>query len=88
MVFAGRRRDRGRCRPARFEQALAAVQDAQHVERHDIAGAFPDRVDRSFAIVPGDRAFLDIAIAADALHRLIDQRGRDLAAPSIWQPAS
>ena len=63
------------------EQARRARQHAHHVERHDVAGAFPDRVDRRLAIVARQRRLLDIAVAAEALHRLVEQRRRDLADP-------
>ncbi len=63
------------------EQRRRPFQHPQHVERHDIARAFPDRVDRRFAVIARQRRFLDIAVAAKALHRLVEQRRRDLADP-------
>src|ERR1700680_394114 len=56
---------------------------AQDVEGHDIARAFPDRVERHFAIESRERTFLDIAVTAEALHRLVDIAGRRLANPEL-----
>ena len=69
-----------------------ALDGAQHIERHDVAGALPDGVDRRLAIEQREAALLDVAVAAEALHRLVDQRRRDLAHPILGdrrhQPAT
>ncbi|MNI12340.1 hypothetical protein D3C73_655180 [compost metagenome] len=62
-----------------FEQVATAREDAQDIERHDVAGAFPDRVDRCFPVVTRDRAFLHVTVATKAFHCLVDQRRGDLA---------
>ena len=60
--------------PSTARAGLAFVRErAQHVEAHHVAGAFPDRVDRRLAIEPRQHALLDIAVAAEALHRLVDE---------------
>ena len=58
-----------------------AGERAQHVEAHHVARAFPDRVDRRLAIEPRQQALLDVAIAAETLHRLVDETRRGLAHP-------
>ena len=60
---------------------LVALERAQHVEAHDIAGAFPDRIDRRLAIEPRQHAFLDITVAAEAFHRFVNEARRRLADP-------
>ena len=60
---------------------LVALERAQHVKTHDVAGAFPDRVDRRLAIEPRQHAFLDITVAAKAFHRLVNEARRGLADP-------
>src|SRR6202000_1974897 len=57
------------------------AQGAENVEAHDVARTFPDRIDRRFAIQPRQDAFLDVAVAAEALHRLVDEARRRLADP-------
>ena len=57
------------------------VDDPQHVEAHDVARSLPDSVDRHFAIQQRKASLLHIAVAAEALHGLTDQRGRRLAHP-------
>ena len=52
---------------------------AQDVEGHHVARALPDRVDRRLPVEPGQGALLDIAVAAEALHRLVEQARRGLA---------
>ena len=56
---------------------------AQHVEAHHVARALPDRIDRRLAIKPRHDALLDVAIAAEALHRFVDETGRGLADPIL-----
>ena len=46
-----------------FEQVLATPEHPQQIERHDIAGAFPDGVDRRFAVMAGYGPLLDVAFA-------------------------
>ena len=58
-----------------------ARQRTENVEAHHIAGAFPDRVDRRFPVMPRQNALLDVTIAAEALHRLIEKARRALAHP-------
>ena len=47
-----------------------AAQRAQHVERHDVARALPDRGQRHLAVQPRHAGLLDVAVAAEALERL------------------
>src|SRR5579862_7315429 len=54
---------------------------AQNIEANDIAGTFPDRVDRRFAIQPWQQALFDVAVAAEAFHRLEHEARRQLANP-------
>ena len=58
-----------------------AGQRAQHVEADDVARPFPDAVQRGLAVEPGDRVFLDEAVAAVAFQRLGEQGGGALAGP-------
>ena len=62
-----------------------ASKGAQHVEAHDVARALPDRIDRRLAIKPRQREVLDVAVAAEALHRLVDQRRGGLAHPVFYR---
>ncbi len=76
--------------PASVARAASASRPnaRKHIERHDVARAFPDRVDRRLAVKPRQHAVLDVAVAAEALHRLVDQRRRGLADPDISPRAS
>ena len=65
----------------RFERLRALAQNPHDVEAHDIAGPLPDGVDRRLAVEHRQPAFLDVAIAAKAFHRLADHRRRRLAHP-------
>ena len=56
-----------------------AAGGAQHVERHDVARAFPDGVERRFAEVARQRQVLGVAVAAQALERFVDELRRALA---------
>ena len=60
-----------------------ALQHAQQIERHDVAGALPDGVERQLAIEPRRQPLLDVAVAAEALHRLVGERRPDLAHPVL-----
>ena len=56
---------------------------AQHVERHHVARALPDAVQRRVAQQPRHRRLLDVAVAAQALERLGGVRRRALADPVL-----
>ena len=56
-------------------QGVVAADGAQHVERNDVAGAFPDRAQHRVAHAPRVAPFLDVAAAAAHFHRV----GADLA---------
>src|SRR6185437_13931208 len=75
------------CRIQRVPQHLDSLprtlHRAKHVEAHDITGAFPDRVDRRLAVEARHDAFLDVAGAAEHLHRLVGQEWRTLADPEF-----
>ena len=59
------------------------LERAQHVERVDVAGALPDRVERALAEEARQLRLLDVAVAAEALERLRDERRRPLADPEL-----
>jgi hypothetical protein len=61
-----------------------ALQHAQQIERHDVAGAFPDGVERQLAVEPRRQPFLDVTVASEALHRLIGERRARSCTPSTW----
>ena len=58
-----------------------AAQRAQHVERHDVARALPDRRQRHLAIQARHAGLLDVAVAAEALERL-----ERVARPALADP--
>ncbi len=65
-------------------EALGLARDrAQHVERVDVAGALPDRVDRALAVEARQDALLDVAVAAEALERLARRAAASLADPVL-----
>ena len=49
-----------------------------HIEAHNIAGAFPDAVDRHLTVEAREFALLAIADAAEHFHRLGDKRDAGL----------
>ena len=61
-------------------------QRPQHVERVDVAGALPDRVQRRLAVEPRQPALLDVAVAAQALQRLADDARARACRPSTCRP--
>ena len=60
---AGVREFREQC----VDRRRFALRRALHVQAHDVARPFPDRIQRCFAIEPRKRALLDIAVATQAL---------------------
>ena len=56
---------------------------AQRVQRADVAGALPDAHQRSLPVQPRHAGLLDVAVAAEALHRLGGVRGGALAHPVL-----
>ena len=80
------------CRPAgragaaaqRRQRAFAADR-AQHVERDDVAGAFPDRAQVRVAHQPRVGPFLDVAAAAAHLHRVAGDLARIAAGAELDQ---
>ena len=56
---------------------------AQRVQRADVAGALPDAHQRGLAVEPRHTGFLDVAVAAQAFHRLGGVRGGALAHPVL-----
>src|SRR5437879_5172536 len=58
-----------------------ARQRPQHVQAHHIARTLPDRIDRRFPVMPRQNALLHIAVAAEALHRLVEKSRGALANP-------
>src|SRR5262249_9180429 len=58
-----------------------AFEHAQNVKRHDVAGPLPKAVQGSLTIEPWQETLLYVAVAAQALQRLADDGGRDLAHP-------
>src|SRR5690606_3208635 len=69
------------------EERLACLrffaQRTQHVEALDVAAAFPDRVQRRLSVETRQIALLDIAGAAEAFLRLVDERRAALADPVL-----
>ena len=55
---------------AQRRQGVVTLDRAQHVERDDVAGAFPDRAEVGVTHQPGVAPFLDVAAAAAHLHRV------------------
>ena len=75
---------RAPARPRRGSTATRlrlALHRAQHVEADDVAGAFPDAVERRLAIEPLHQVIGDEAVAAMAFERLGDELRRALAGP-------
>src|SRR3546814_7016075 len=58
-------------------------QRAQHVQALDVAAALPDRIQRRLPVQPRQDRFLDVAGAAQAFLRLVDEGGRALADPVL-----
>ena len=84
-----RRRSRGtgrRPRPARApaRHALEVRAAARaHVQRHDVARAFPDRIHRRLAVQPGHGTVFHVAVAAPGLQALGHRRHGALADQSL-----
>jgi len=55
----------------------------QHVQALDVAAALPDRIQRRLPVQPREHRFFDIAGAAEALLRFVDERRRTLADPVL-----
>ena len=60
-----------------------ARERTEDVERVDVSRALPDRVERALAEEPRQLRLLDVAVAAEALERLRDERRRPLADPEL-----
>ena len=74
-----------RARAQRVGHTVPA-QRAQQVQRHDVAGALPDRVQRHLAVDARHRAFavlFDIAVAAQAFHGFLREVAAALADPEL-----
>ena len=56
---------------------------AQRVQRADVAGPLPDAHQRRLAVQPRHAGLLDVAVAAEAFHRLGGVRGGALAHPVL-----
>ena len=56
---------------------------AEDIEAVDVARPLPHRVDRALAVEAGQDRLLDVAVAAEALERLGDERRRRLADPEL-----
>ena len=66
--------------------ASASRDSARSTSRHiTLPGAFPDRIDRRLPVMPRQNALLDIAVAAEALHRLVQKSRRALADPVFYR---
>ena len=67
---------------------VGLAQSAQQVDGHDVARAFPDRIERHFAVDTRHDAFpagLDITIATKALHRFLGKVAAAFANPELGQ---
>ncbi len=67
-------------------RGVGAAQRAQQVQRHDVGRALPDRVQRHLAVDARHHAlavFLDVAVAAQALHGLLAEVAAALADPEL-----
>ena len=62
-----------------LERFRVCPQRPLDIEAHDVAGPLPDGIDRRLAIEPCQRPVLDIAIAAEALHRFEGKARQGLA---------
>ncbi|CUJ76423.1 Uncharacterised protein [Achromobacter sp. 2789STDY5608633] len=60
-----------------------ALQGPQHVQRHHVARAFPDGIDRRFTVQARHRPLFDVAVAAPGLHAFGHRRDRALADPQL-----
>ena len=60
-----------------------ALQRAQHVQALDVAAAFPDRIERRLPVQARQHRLLDVAGAAQAFLRLVDEGRRALADPVL-----
>src|SRR2546429_1224930 len=60
-----------------------ALHCTQQSERIDVARAYPDRIERRFAIQAGEDRLLNIAVTAMALERFGDDRDRPFAGPEF-----
>ena len=67
----------------RLERRRALGHRPQDVERLDVAGALPDRLQRRLAEQPRHPRLLDVAVAAEALERLDGVLGGALAGPVL-----
>ena len=68
------------------QRVRRAAHRPQHVERDDVARALPDRVQRRLAVEPGQPRLLDVAVAAEHLHRLGDRRRACACTPRTSPP--
>ncbi|ATH41953.1 hypothetical protein BHR52_01310 [Bordetella pertussis] len=90
-----RRRQLGRARRAGGQQGLhmalqrrqgvGLADSAQYVQRHDVAGAFPDRAEMRIAHQARLDPFFDIAAAAADLHRVAGHLARVAAGAELDQ---
>src|SRR5256885_6926852 len=64
-----------------------ALHCTQHIERVDVARAFPDRIERCFAIQAGEGWLLDITVSAMTLPGFRGNRGRPASAPAFCDRA-
>ena len=79
-ALVGRHRDLVRERGERLRRSRDG---AQRIEADHVGAAFPDAVQRRFAIKARERRFLHVAVAAEALHRLDGDRRHALAQPVL-----
>jgi hypothetical protein len=71
----------------RGQRVRRAAHRPQHVEGDDVARALPDGVQRRLAVQPRETRLLDVAVAAEHLHRLGDDARRPLAHPELGRRA-
>ena len=70
--------------PASAAKALGRARErAQRVQADHVGAALPDAVERRLAIQARERRLLDVAVAAEAFHRLDRDRGHALAEPVL-----
>ena len=65
----------------RFYRLGFTLQNSEHIERDNVARAFPDRIDGGLAKMARHGAGFDIAIAPQALHRLRGKAWQTFADP-------
>ena len=71
----------------RRERLGRARERAQRVEADHVGAALPDAVQRRLAVEARERALLDVAVAAEALHRLGGDRASCACTASTWRSA-